>query len=132
MVTLPSGQIVRARFHARRRTNGGWQYQVGVLVWQDTADGIAEPAEHRAWVSPAHVQPIPSISYQHVPTQRAPRAETAPSRKNQPAWTLQHLPHRPGHPSATLIHVIGCTPSDQTLNREQALEIFNGWGYVGS
>ncbi|MGW7200845.1 DUF6233 domain-containing protein [Streptomyces chryseus] len=34
---------------------------------------------------------------------------------------MQHLPHRPGHPGATLVHVIGCTPSDQTLTREQAL-----------
>ncbi|MFD5430356.1 DUF6233 domain-containing protein [Streptomyces sp. NPDC127084] len=27
----------------------------------------------------------------------------------------------PGHPGATLIHVIGCTPSDEILDQEQAL-----------
>ncbi|MEW1566067.1 DUF6233 domain-containing protein [Streptomyces sp. NPDC093509] len=120
MVTLPGGQVVRARLHARRRTNNGWQYQVGVLMWQDTADDAAEPVEHRAWVSPAHARPIPGISYQHILTQDRLGTGGTPPRKNQPAWTLQRLPHRPGHPGATLIHVIGCTPSDQTLNREQA------------
>ncbi|MEV6332639.1 DUF6233 domain-containing protein [Streptomyces sp. NPDC051909] len=45
----------------------------------------------------------------------------APPPRRQPAWTIQHLPHRPGHPGSTLIHVIGCTPSDHTLTREQAL-----------
>ncbi|MEU6709086.1 DUF6233 domain-containing protein [Streptomyces wuyuanensis] len=55
-----------------------------------------------------------------MPTRRAFEAEASP-RNGQPTWTVQHLPHRPGHPGATLIHVIGCTPSDQTLDREQAL-----------
>ncbi|MET7458350.1 DUF6233 domain-containing protein [Streptomyces sp. NPDC005574] len=125
MVTLPGGQEVRARLHARRRTNNGWQYQVGVLIWQDTADAAMEPVEHRAWVSPAHAHPIPGVSYQHVPTQDAIGTGKIPSRRSQPAWTLQYLPHRPGHPGATLIHVIGCTPSNQTLDREQALAAFS-------
>ncbi|WP_443079739.1 DUF6233 domain-containing protein [Streptomyces sp. NBC_01717] len=34
---------------------------------------------------------------------------------------VHHLPHRPGHPGATLVHVIGCAPGGQRLNREQAL-----------
>ncbi|MEU4134509.1 DUF6233 domain-containing protein [Streptomyces wuyuanensis] len=38
-----------------------------------------------------------------------------------PPHTRRLLPHRPGHPGATLLHVIGCTPSDHTLGREQAL-----------
>ncbi|MFE9139518.1 DUF6233 domain-containing protein [Streptomyces sp. NPDC007355] len=99
----------------------GWQYQVGVLIWQDAAEGGVEAAEHRVWVSPAHARPVPGISYEQVPTLRAPQTGSTPPRKGQPAWTIQHLPHRPGHPGATLIHVIGCTPSTQTLDREQAL-----------
>ncbi|MGW8955797.1 DUF6233 domain-containing protein [Streptomyces sp. NPDC055709] len=43
------------------------------------------------------------------------------SGKLRPAWTVQHLPHRPGHPGATLVHVIGCGPSGRALDREEAL-----------
>ncbi|MGW7201308.1 DUF6233 domain-containing protein [Streptomyces chryseus] len=120
-VILPDGQEVRARLHARRRHTDGWQYQVGILTWQDGRNDTAEPVEHRAWISPAHARPLPDVSYQHVPTHPPPPADSSPHRKHRPAWTVQHLPHRPGHPGATLIHVIGCTPSNQTLNREQAL-----------
>ncbi|MEU4173367.1 DUF6233 domain-containing protein [Streptomyces sp. NPDC026665] len=121
MVTLPDGQVVRARLHARRRADTGWQYQVGVLIWQDTAHATTEPVEHLAWVGATHARPIPNVSYQHIPTHHPSGTDSVPPRRGQPAWTLQHLPHRPGHPGATLIHVIGCAPSDQILNREQAL-----------
>ncbi|MEU0375241.1 DUF6233 domain-containing protein [Streptomyces sp. NPDC006283] len=60
------------------------------------------------------------MSYRDVPTYR-PFPADGLSPRSRPAWTLQYLPHRPGHPGATLLHVIGCTPSDQTLNQEQAL-----------
>ncbi|WP_353963919.1 DUF6233 domain-containing protein [Streptomyces sp. NBC_00233] len=60
------------------------------------------------------------MSYRNVPTHRPAPADSLPPR-SRPAWTLQYLPHRPGHPGATLLHVIGCIPSDHTLNREQAL-----------
>ncbi|MFE5549701.1 DUF6233 domain-containing protein [Streptomyces sp. NPDC056534] len=71
-------------------------------------------------MSPAQARPISGVSYQGVPTHR-PSPENSLLPRNRPAWTLQYLPHRPGHPGATLLHVIGCTPSDQTLDREQAL-----------
>ncbi|WP_438306863.1 DUF6233 domain-containing protein (plasmid) [Streptomyces sp. HUAS TT11] len=71
-----------------------------------------------AWVSPAHARPVPGISYDHVPTSRASQIGSTPPCTGQQAWTVQHLPHRPG---AILIHVVGCTPSAQMLNREQAL-----------
>lgn len=119
-VIFPDGQEVRGRLHARRKEKDGWQYQVGMLVWQDGPNGCAEPVEHRVWVSPAHARPVSGVSYQHVPTHR-PSGTDTPSQGRPPAWTIQHLPHRPGHPGATLIHVIGCTPSDRTLDREQAL-----------
>ncbi|MET8810198.1 DUF6233 domain-containing protein [Streptomyces sp. NPDC004546] len=71
-------------------------------------------------MSPAHARPIPGVSYEHIPTHRLSETNTS-SHKRPPAWTLQYLPHRPGHPGATLLHVIGCTPSDRTLTREEAL-----------
>ncbi|MFE4256935.1 DUF6233 domain-containing protein [Streptomyces sp. NPDC056910] len=68
---------------------------------------------------PAHARPVPGVSYEHVPTRRLSSAAT--SQERLPAWTLQYLPHRPRHPGATLLHVVGCTPSDRTLTREEAL-----------
>ncbi|MEU9418380.1 hypothetical protein [Streptomyces sp. NPDC048272] len=34
---------------------------------------------------------------------------------------MQQLPHRPGHPGATLIHVIGCQPGGTPLDLDQTL-----------
>ncbi|WP_420718713.1 DUF6233 domain-containing protein [Streptomyces sp. NRRL S-813] len=109
-----------ARLYARRRQQEGWGYQIGIQLWREGANGSTEAAEHRAWVSPAQARPIPGVSYRDVPTHRPSQEDGLPQR-SRPAWTLQHLPHRPGHPGATLLHVIGCTPSDQALDREQAL-----------
>jgi hypothetical protein len=121
VVVLPDGQEVRGWLHARRQKKDGWQYQVGMLVWQDGPNGSAERVEHRVWVSPAPTHALyPVFPYQHVSTHRLSGTDT-PSQGRPPAWTIQHLPRRPGHPGATLIHVIGCTPSDRTLDREQAL-----------
>ncbi|MDX2565175.1 DUF6233 domain-containing protein [Streptomyces sp. TX20-6-3] len=120
LVVLPDGQEIRGRLHARRQQPDGWRYQIGIQLWQDHANGLAEAAEHRAWVSPAQARPIPGVSYGNVPTHRPSTENNLPPR-NRPAWTLQYLPHRPGHPGATLLHVIGCIPSDHTLDREQAL-----------
>ncbi|MGW8955900.1 DUF6233 domain-containing protein [Streptomyces sp. NPDC055709] len=123
-VVLPNGQEVRARLHARRQEKGGWRYQIGIQLWQDSANGAVGAAEHRAWVSPAQARPVPGVSYRDVPTYRPSPADGL-SQRSQPAWTLQYLPHRPGHPGATLLHVIGCTPSDEFLNQEQALAALN-------
>ena len=119
-VILPDAQEVRGLLHARRQVRDGWLYQVGILVWQNGTNGSAEPAEQRVWVSPTHARPVPGVSYEHVPTHRL-SATDAPSQKRLPAWTLQYLPHRPGHPGATLLHVVGCTPSDRTLTLAEAL-----------
>ncbi|MFE8950457.1 DUF6233 domain-containing protein [Streptomyces sp. NPDC007856] len=119
VVILPDAQEIRGRLHARRQVKDGWLYQVGILVWQNGTNGSVEPAERRVWVPPAHARPIPGVSYEHVPTHRLSATDT-PSQERPPAWTLQYLPHRPGHPGATLLHVIGCTPSDRTLTREEA------------
>ncbi|MET8413153.1 DUF6233 domain-containing protein [Streptomyces sp. NPDC005195] len=119
-VVLPDAQEIRGRLHARRQVQDGWLYQVGILVWQDGANGSAEPAEQRAWVPPAHARPVPGVSYEHVPTHRVSGTGSL-SQGRPPAWALQYLPHRPGHPGATLLHVVGCVPSDQTLTRDEAL-----------
>ena len=119
LVVLPDGQELRARLHARRRQQDGWQYQVGIQLWQDR-NGSARAAEHRVWVSPLQARPIPGVSYRNVPTHRPSPTEIWQG-QSRPSWTLQCLPHRPGHPGATLIHVIGCTPSDRSLDREEAL-----------
>ncbi|MFF3358138.1 DUF6233 domain-containing protein [Streptomyces sp. NPDC002917] len=122
VVLLPDGQEIRARLHARRRVRSGWQYQVGVLVWRDGVSGNAEPTEHRAWVSPEQARPVPGASYEQVPIHHStPTAYGGRPGKLQPAWTVQQLPHLPGHPGATLVHVIGCVPGGHRLGREQAL-----------
>ncbi|MFF4795364.1 DUF6233 domain-containing protein [Streptomyces sp. NPDC001276] len=41
--------------------------------------------------------------------------------REEPGRHAQTDPACPGHPGATLLHVIGCTPSDRTLTREEAL-----------
>ncbi|MFE5594202.1 DUF6233 domain-containing protein [Streptomyces sp. NPDC056549] len=71
-------------------------------------------------MGPTHARPVPGVSYEHVPTHRL-SATDAPSQNRPPAWTLQYLPHRPGHPGATLLHVVGCTPSDRTLTLGEAI-----------
>lgn len=119
-VVLPDGQEVRGRLLARRQQRDGWRYQIGIQLWRDRGNSSAVAGEHRAWVSPAQVRPIPGVSYRNVPTRRPSSADDL-SHKGRPAWTLQYLPHRPGHPGATLLHVIGCAPSDQSLDREEAL-----------
>ncbi|MFD3937831.1 DUF6233 domain-containing protein [Streptomyces sp. NPDC058611] len=35
---------------------------------------------------------------------------------------MQQLPHRPGHPGATLIHLIGCQPGGTPLDLDQTLD----------
>ncbi|WP_351237181.1 DUF6233 domain-containing protein [Streptomyces sp. NPDC002133] len=121
VVVLPDGQEVRARLHARRQVRGGWRYQVGVLMWREGASGGVEPVEYRAWVTPEQARPVPGVSYEQVPTHRLTPADSGQHGKLKPAWTVQHLPHRPGHPGATLVHVIGCVPGGRPLDREAAL-----------
>ncbi|MGW8356504.1 hypothetical protein [Streptomyces wedmorensis] len=70
VVILPDAQEVRVRLHARQQMKDGWRYQVGILIWQDGVEGIAEAVEQRMWVAPGHARPIPGVSYEHVPTQR--------------------------------------------------------------
>ncbi|MFI5635141.1 DUF6233 domain-containing protein [Streptomyces sp. NPDC051664] len=90
-------------------------------MWRgSTSDGV-EAVEHRTWVSPVQARPVPGVSYEHVPTHRRSSAAGGLPRNVEPAWTVQRLPHLPGHLGATLVHVIGCAPGGQRLDREQAL-----------
>ncbi|MET8438892.1 DUF6233 domain-containing protein [Streptomyces sp900116325] len=90
-------------------------------MWRGSANDGVEPVEHQAWVSPAQARPVPGVSYEQVPTHHRSSPAGRLPRNVEPAWTVQHLPHRPGHPGATLVHVIGCAPGGRRLNREQAL-----------
>ncbi|MET8538749.1 DUF6233 domain-containing protein [Streptomyces sp. NPDC005065] len=91
------------------------------MMWRGSASDGVEPVEHRAWVSPAQARPVPGVSYEQVPTHHRSSAASGLPRNVEPAWTVQRLPHRPGHPGAALVHVIGCAPGGQRLDREQAL-----------
>ncbi|MFD9631950.1 DUF6233 domain-containing protein [Streptomyces violascens] len=113
---MPDGQELRASLYERRRTPTGWEYRVGVTIWGTGSGGRPEPAEHRVWLKAAQVRPLEGGDYSNVPTRI-----TSPA-AGQPAWTVQQLPHRPGHPGATLIHVIGCQPGGIPIDLDQALD----------
>ncbi|WP_420082962.1 DUF6233 domain-containing protein (plasmid) [Streptomyces sp. JL4002] len=115
-VALPDGQELRAHLYERRRTGGGWQYRVGITCWTTDGSGRTQPAEQSVWLDARHVRPLEGADYSRIPT------HTAPADGRQ-AWTVQDLPHRPGHPGARLIHVIGCQPHATPITLEQALDI---------
>ncbi|GAA0699516.1 hypothetical protein GCM10010260_83560 [Streptomyces filipinensis] len=113
-VTLPDGQQLRAHLYERRRAADGWQYRVGITCWAAGSSGRAEPSEHSIWLDACHVRPLPGADYSRIPTRAVPAA-------GGQAWTLQDLPHRPGHAGTRLIHVIGCHPG-ASITLDQALD----------
>lgn len=114
-VALPDGQELRAQLYERRHAAGGWQYRVGITCWAPASNGRAEPAEQGVWLDARYVRPLPGADYSRIPTRTTP----ATSRQ---AWTLQDLPHRPGHPGTRLIHIIGCHPGATPITLDQALD----------
>ncbi|WP_327388051.1 DUF6233 domain-containing protein [Streptomyces sp. NBC_01207] len=66
------------------------------------------------------MRPLEGGDYSRVPTRQA--STPAAFAGGQQAWTVQQLPHRPGHPGATLIHVIGCQPGGTPLGLDQTLD----------
>ncbi|MEU1307774.1 DUF6233 domain-containing protein [Streptomyces cinnamoneus] len=114
-VTLPDGQQLRARLYERRRAAGGWQYRVGITIWAPGSSVHPEPVEHGVWLDACHVRPLEGGDYSSVPTR------TSNSSRRQ-AWTVQELPHRPGHPGAHLLHVVGCQPGATPITLDQALD----------
>ncbi|MFD5514153.1 DUF6233 domain-containing protein [Streptomyces sp. NPDC127051] len=114
-VALPDGQELRAQLYERRYAAGGWQYRVGIALWDAGGSGRAKPVEHSVWLDACHVRPLDGADYSHIPTRATPAA-------GGQAWTLQGLPHRPGHPGTRLIHVIGCQPGAAPLTLDQALD----------
>lgn len=69
---------------------------------------------------PATCVPLEGGDYSRVPTR--PASTPAAFAAGRQAWTVQQLPHRPGHPGATLIHVIGCQPGGTPLDLDQTLD----------
>ncbi|MFD5891265.1 DUF6233 domain-containing protein [Streptomyces sp. NPDC060334] len=117
---MPDGQELRASLYERRRTSEGWEYRVGVTVWGTGSGGRPKPTEHRVWLGAGHVRPLEGGDYSGVPTR--PAGTPAAFAAGRQAWTVQQLPHRPGHPGATLIHVIGCQPGGTPLDLDQILD----------
>ncbi|MFE9934427.1 DUF6233 domain-containing protein [Streptomyces sp. NPDC005533] len=116
---MPDGQELRAHLYERRRTSDGWQYRVGISCWAPSEkEGCTEPAEHNVWLDARHVHPLQGGDYTRVPTRPA-----TPAGHGRQAWTVQDLPHRPGHPAARLVHVIGCQPGATPITLDQALGI---------
>ncbi|MCX4784224.1 DUF6233 domain-containing protein [Streptomyces sp. NBC_01264] len=118
VVVLPDGQELRASLYERRRVPDGWQYRVAITLWQAGNGGRQEPVEHNVWLDAIHVRPIEGGDYSTVPTRPAAPAGDGGAR---PSWTIQNLPHRPGHPGARLVHVIGCQPG-APIDLDQALD----------
>ncbi|MER7577943.1 DUF6233 domain-containing protein [Streptomyces sp. NPDC126514] len=116
-ITMPDGQELRACLYERRRAAVGWQYRVGITCWAVGSRGRTEPAEQRVWLDARHVRPLEGGDYSRIPTLATPTAD------GRQAWTVQDLPHRPGHPGARLIHVIGCQPHGTPLTLDQALDL---------
>ncbi|MEV6576403.1 DUF6233 domain-containing protein [Streptomyces sp. NPDC051577] len=87
---------------------------MGITIWADGGGGRVEPVEHGVWLDARHASPLGGADYSHVSTRAASTARGQ-------AWTLQDLPHRPGHPRARLLHVIGCHPGTP-LTLGQALD----------
>ncbi|MFI1565262.1 DUF6233 domain-containing protein [Streptomyces sp. NPDC020490] len=116
-VIMPDGQELRACLYERRRAAVGWQYRVGITGWAVGSSGRTEPAEQSVWLDARHVRPLEGGDYSRIPTLATPTAD------GRQAWTVQDLPHRPGHPGARLIHVIGCQPHATPITLDQALDI---------
>ncbi|MFD3760469.1 DUF6233 domain-containing protein [Streptomyces sp. NPDC058622] len=120
IVVMPDGQELRASLYERRRTSAGWEYRIGVTVWGTGAGGRPESVEHRVWLGADHVRPLEGGDYSRVPTRQT--STPAAFAGGRQAWTVQQLPHRPGHPGATLVHVIGCQPGGTPLDLDQTLD----------
>ncbi|MFD9458558.1 DUF6233 domain-containing protein [Streptomyces sp. NPDC054904] len=120
IAVMPDGQELRAFLYERRRASEGWEYRVGVTVWETGSMGRPESVEHRVWLGADYVRPLEGGDYSRVPTR--PANTPAAFAGGRQAWTVQQLPHRPGHPGATLIHVIGCQPGGTPLDLDQTLD----------
>lgn len=108
---LPDGQEVRARLHARRQDKGGWRYRIGIQLWQDAANGDAQAAEHRAWVSTSQARPIPGVSYPTAPGTQAPHSSmsSAAPPATTPSAGSRHSPHST---SPAQLRASNATPPD--------------------
>ncbi|MGW2583882.1 DUF6233 domain-containing protein [Streptomyces virginiae] len=90
---------------------------MGITCWAVGSSGRAVPEEQSVWLDARHVRPLEGGDYSRIPTLATPAAD------GRWAWTVQDLPHRPGHPGARLIHVFGCDRHATPLTLDQALEI---------
>ncbi|MGW5096345.1 DUF6233 domain-containing protein [Streptomyces nodosus] len=101
-LTLPDGQTVRVRLHARREVAGPhqWRYLVGVPSWIARPDGV-EAAEYTVWVTDRQLTPIEGVDLSGVPTRRLPGPPPQPA----PGWVVRPVPGRRGR---TIVHDATC------------------------
>ncbi|WP_432012670.1 DUF6233 domain-containing protein [Streptomyces cucumeris] len=101
-LTLPDGQTVRVRLHARREVPGPqrWRYLVGVPSWIAQPDGV-ESAEYTVWVTDRQLTPIEGVDLSGVPTRRLPGPPPQPA----PGWVVRPAPECRGR---TVVHDAGC------------------------
>ncbi|WNO76418.1 MULTISPECIES: DUF6233 domain-containing protein [unclassified Streptomyces] len=141
VVVLPDGQEVRGLVHSRLQTSRGWMYQVGVPMWQTTAEEWVEPAELVLWVPAEYVRPMEGVPYEDIPTQQVepvpapataaagPPAAAAPAPEpdgvlvpaatpaveageSRRAWRIERLPRERGRPGWNVVHVHDCEDAD--------------------
>ncbi|MFF7543375.1 DUF6233 domain-containing protein [Streptomyces canus] len=101
-LTLPDGQTVQVRLHARQEVTGPhpWRYLVGVPSWVARPDGV-EAAEYTVWVTDRQLTPIEGVDLSGVPTRRLPGRPPQPA----PGWVVCPAPGRRGR---TVVHDAMC------------------------
>ncbi len=134
VVVLPDGQELRGLVHTRVRTQRSVMYQVGLPMWQSTAEEWVEPAEYVMWVPDAYVRPVEGVLYDDVST-RHPAPEPAPAPvveagESRLAWRIERLPRERGRPGWSVVHVHDCEDADDgdVLDIEQALLVLQSPG----
>ncbi|MER6240021.1 DUF6233 domain-containing protein [Streptomyces clavifer] len=86
-VLMPDGQRLRGRLYERRQVAEGWQYWIGLVLWQSPDPDRSEPGEYRAWMPAARAEPVPGTDYTGVPSVYLPREVPPP-----PASAVQPEP----------------------------------------
>lgn len=101
-LTLPDGQTVRVRLHARQEVAGPhpWRYLVGVPSWVACPGGV-EAAEYTVWVTDRQLTPIEGADLVDVPTRRL----LGPPPQQAPGWVVRP---EPGHRGRTVVHDATC------------------------
>ncbi|MEU9398057.1 DUF6233 domain-containing protein [Streptomyces sp. NPDC048324] len=122
-------QEIVARLWARRQTETGWIYLVGLPSYRDLEDGGVEAAEYRVWVrAPQHVRPVDGVDYDQVVTERLARStvQDAIGERRPSGWVLAKLRGARGPDRGGVLHAPDCDEAPQgvpVLDLEHALNV---------